>query len=91
MLCFWVFQFINDLVATRTWNNKETLKLLKKIYNLHPKLYKLNLVDTIWGSLTQKKKNLEDVNLMKYTLQRLNIHDCIESKLNLEVWRPLGL
>ncbi len=32
----------------------------------------------------KQKKNLEDVNLMKYNLQISNIHDWIESKLNLE-------
>jgi hypothetical protein len=57
----------------------------KQIYNLHPKLYRLNFVDTMGGFLTPKKKNLEDVNLIKYNLQRSNIHDCIESKLNLKV------
>jgi hypothetical protein len=33
----------------------------------------------------KQKTNLEDVNLMKYNLQISNIHDWIESKLNLEV------
>ncbi len=62
-------------------NNKETLKIWKQIYNLDPKLYKLNLVDTMWGFLTKNKnKNLEDVNFMKYNLQISNIHDWIESK-----------
>jgi hypothetical protein len=42
-----------DLVV----NNKDlTLKLLKKIHNLHPKLCKLNLVDTMGGSSTKNKK-----------------------------------
>jgi len=39
------------------------------------------------GGISTKKiknKNLEDVNIMKYNLQKSNIHDWIESKFNLE-------
>jgi hypothetical protein len=42
-------------------NHKE--KLLKK-YNLHPKLYKLNLENTMASCLKESKKNLKD-ELMK--------------------------
>jgi len=58
MLFFWIFQFINDLVATKTWLLiiRKLYSFWRKIYNLHPKLYKLNLVDNMGGFLTISKK-----------------------------------
>jgi len=71
-------------VATRTLvvNNKKTLKLLKKKLQFTSQVIQIK---PPWEVLQQKEGFFfKDVNLMKYNLQKSNIHDLIESKLNLE-------
>jgi hypothetical protein len=50
-------------------NNKETLKLLKTNYNLHLKLYKLNILDTMGGFLTKIIKKIwrMSINEIQFT------------------------
>jgi hypothetical protein len=65
--------------------DKETLKLLKKTLQFTSQVIQIKPCGH-HGKLFNKKQkqDLEDVNLMKYNLQISNIHDWIESRLNLE-------
>jgi hypothetical protein len=66
-------------------DNKEALKLLKKNLQFTSQVIQIKPCGHHGKFFNKKqKKNLEDVNLMKYNLQRSNIYNWIESRLNLE-------